>query len=207
MRFARSGMAAGALFNFLRTALSNLTGVDEDRRRRRLKELSGIVDSAFRKIEAEWQPPPPPGGLVGLILPPLPDGVSLDDFWAYMLQHNYIFAPTGELWPGSSVDARVPPVPLLDEQGRPVISIEGEPLKISATKLGCDLPWGERPRVLTDQVVSVDGDAVAEGDRLIDDEGCFGERRPNADVRRPGRGHRFGPSVAERRDSARPANA
>src|SRR5262245_11811075 len=36
--------------------------------------------------------------------------VTLEDFYAYMLMHNYIFAPTGDLWPASSVNARIPPV-------------------------------------------------------------------------------------------------
>jgi hypothetical protein len=39
-----------------------------------------------------------------------PTNVSLDDFYAYMPMHMYIFVPTGELWPASSVKARVPPV-------------------------------------------------------------------------------------------------
>jgi hypothetical protein len=47
-------------------------------------------------------------------------GVSLDDFFAYMLQHNYVFAPTGELWPGSSVNGRIEPIFVgLDENGEP----------------------------------------------------------------------------------------
>ncbi len=29
------------------------------------------------------------------------------DFYAYMIEHKYIFAPTGEIWPASSVDARL----------------------------------------------------------------------------------------------------
>ena len=33
---------------------------------------------------------------------------SLDDFHAYMPDHRYIYIPTGDLWPGSSVDARCP---------------------------------------------------------------------------------------------------
>lgn len=33
--------------------------------------------------------------------------VSLDDFRAYMPDHRYIFMPTRDLWPASSVDARV----------------------------------------------------------------------------------------------------
>jgi hypothetical protein len=36
--------------------------------------------------------------------------VSLDDFFAYMPMHQYIFKPSGELWPASSVNARLPPV-------------------------------------------------------------------------------------------------
>lgn len=37
-------------------------------------------------------------------------GVSLDEFFAYMVMHNYIFVPTRDLWPASSVNARIPPV-------------------------------------------------------------------------------------------------
>jgi hypothetical protein len=33
-----------------------------------------------------------------------PTGYTLDDFSAYMPSHNYIFHPTRELWPASSVD-------------------------------------------------------------------------------------------------------
>jgi hypothetical protein len=39
-----------------------------------------------------------------------PTHVSLDDFYAYMPMHMYIFVPSGELWPASSVKARVPPI-------------------------------------------------------------------------------------------------
>ena len=34
--------------------------------------------------------------------------VSIDDFHAYMPMHAYIFIPTGELWPASSIDSRLP---------------------------------------------------------------------------------------------------
>ena len=40
--------------------------------------------------------------------------VRLEDFYAYMPQHNYIFTPSCELWPASSINARIPPQPLLD---------------------------------------------------------------------------------------------
>ena len=39
---------------------------------------------------------------------PLP-AVSLEDFYAYMPMHQYLFVPTRELWPAASVNARCPP--------------------------------------------------------------------------------------------------
>lgn len=36
-----------------------------------------------------------------------PKGVSLEDFFAYMPMHNYIFEPSRELWPAASVNARI----------------------------------------------------------------------------------------------------
>ena len=40
---------------------------------------------------------------------PMNEGVTLEDFYAYMPTHSYIFAPSRELWPASSVNARVRP--------------------------------------------------------------------------------------------------
>ena len=45
------------------------------------------------------------------------DGVSLDDFYAYMPMHCYIYAPSREMWPASSVNARIPPIPGPDGKG------------------------------------------------------------------------------------------
>jgi hypothetical protein len=36
------------------------------------------------------------------------EGVSLQDFWAFMPTHSYIYAPTYQMWPAASVNARVP---------------------------------------------------------------------------------------------------
>jgi hypothetical protein len=33
---------------------------------------------------------------------------ALSDFYAFLPAHRYIYAPTGELWPASSVDAKLP---------------------------------------------------------------------------------------------------
>jgi hypothetical protein len=38
------------------------------------------------------------------------NGVSLNDFYAYMPTHSYIFAPSREMWPASSVNSRISPI-------------------------------------------------------------------------------------------------
>jgi hypothetical protein len=61
-------------------------------------------------------------------------GIGLDDFWAFMPTHKYIFSPTRELWPGASINARLPPVRLVDAAGDPVCDqTTGEPIKLRAT--------------------------------------------------------------------------
>ena len=48
-------------------------------------------------------------------------GIGLSDFYAYMPTHNFIFAPTRELWPAESVNARIPPIQVgVDDDGKPV---------------------------------------------------------------------------------------
>jgi uncharacterized protein DUF5906 len=37
--------------------------------------------------------------------------IHLEDFVAYMPTHSYIFKPTREMWAGTSVNSRIPPVP------------------------------------------------------------------------------------------------
>jgi hypothetical protein len=46
-----------------------------------------------------------------------PAGVSLDDFYAYMPMHSYIFVPSREMWPASSVNARLPKVEVIGSVG------------------------------------------------------------------------------------------
>jgi hypothetical protein len=62
-----------------------------------------------------------------------PNGVSLSDFRAYMPTHSYIFLPTREKWPAASVNARIPPVPLLDEDGSPILDAKGNELVVAAS--------------------------------------------------------------------------
>jgi hypothetical protein len=46
--------------------------------------------------------------------------LSLEDFFCYMAMSNsYIFTPTREIWPASSVNARIPPIQVGKEEIRP----------------------------------------------------------------------------------------
>jgi Family of unknown function (DUF5906) len=58
------------------------------------------------------------------------DPVSCDDFFAYMPQHNYIFAPTRDFWPATSINARLKPIPLVDANGDPVLDKRGKQIKV-----------------------------------------------------------------------------
>ena len=58
--------------------------------------------------------------------------VLLQDFRAYMPKHNYIYEPTREMWPARSVNARIPPIPLVDAHGQPMLDGDGNPKKMRA---------------------------------------------------------------------------
>jgi Bifunctional DNA primase/polymerase, N-terminal/Family of unknown function (DUF5906) len=62
------------------------------------------------------------------------DGVSLDDFVAYMQSHDHVFMPAGDFWPAARVDARLPPVKLFDNSGTPIVDAKtGAQKQISAS--------------------------------------------------------------------------
>jgi hypothetical protein len=108
-----------------------------------------------------------------------PGGVRLDDFHAYMPPHKYMFAPTRELWPASSVNARLPRVPLLKSDGTPELDDEGEPVTISPAA------WLDRNRAV-EQMTWAPGQPMIIPDRLVseggwierDDVCCFNLYRP-----------------------------
>lgn len=60
--------------------------------------------------------------------------VRLEHFVAYMPMHTYIFAPTREPWPASSVDARIPPQPLYGPDGKPKLDGKGKPVVMLASR-------------------------------------------------------------------------
>jgi len=96
-------------------------------------------------------------------------GVSLNDFYAYMPMHKYLFAPSRELWPGSSVNARIPPVPVQDADGYPVLDDDGKEIKSLANK------WLDQNRAV-EQMTWAPGLPMVIQDRLISQGGWI-ERR------------------------------
>ena len=54
-------------------------------------------------------------------------GVTLSDFYAFMPRHSYIFAPTGEIWVSSSVNSRLPRIPMKKKNGEAVLDENNKP--------------------------------------------------------------------------------
>ncbi len=107
------------------------------------------------------------------------NGVSIHDFHAYMPMHNYIYAPSRDTWPASSVNSRIPPMPLLDAHGQPILKDNGEPKTIRANI------WLDQNRSV-EQMTWAPGQPIIIEDRLISDGGwiehkgikCFNLYRP-----------------------------
>jgi hypothetical protein len=101
-------------------------------------------------------------------------GVTLDDFYAYMPTHNYIFAPSREMWPAPSVDARLGSIPLRD-----TFDTKGKPIKMRASL------WLDKNRPV-EQTTWAPGLPMLIVDRLIANGGwidrkdvtCFNQYRP-----------------------------
>lgn len=58
--------------------------------------------------------------------------ISVEDFYAYMPSHTYLYVPTMELWPKESVNGRLGKLPEIDELGRPVRDEDGKITYIKA---------------------------------------------------------------------------
>ena len=118
-------------------------------------------------------------------------GVTIDDFVAYMPSHVYIFTPCREPWTQTSVNARLPPVPVLDKNGRPKRR-KGKPVTISPGR------WLDLNRPV-EQMTWCPGFPMLIKDRLVVDGGwieradvtCFNHYREPRVV--PGDATKAGP--------------
>jgi hypothetical protein len=91
---------------------------------------------------------------------PLPNGITLEDFRAYMPMHSYIFAPSREMWPASSVNSRLPS-----------LFIDGKEMKASA--------WLDRNQPVEQMTWAPGLSMLIEG-RLVSDGGWI--NRPGVTV-------------------------
>jgi hypothetical protein len=96
-------------------------------------------------------------------------GVSTDDFHAYLPAHSYIFRPTREMWPASSVNAKIAPIALRDESGEPVLDEKGKSKSVSAAA------WLDTYRSV-EQMTWAPGEPELIKDRYVADGG-FIERK------------------------------
>ena len=92
-----------------------------------------------------------------------PGALQLDDFYAYMPKHLYIFAPTGDMWPATSVNTRLPSVPMLKKDGTPVKDAKGKPRRRRPSV------WLDKYRPVEQMTwapgepLAIDGRLIAEG--------------------------------------------
>jgi hypothetical protein len=121
-------------------------------------------------------------------------GVSLDDFYAYMPMHAYIFTPSGELWPASSVDSRFAPLPLVNSDGIPLRKQDGGRMIIKPSR------WLDQNKAVEQMTWAPGEQKIIEG-RLISEGGwierpgcrCFNLYRPPAII--PGNPREAGPWI------------
>lgn len=112
------------------------------------------------------------------------EGVNLTDFYAYMPAAKYIFAPSRELWPATSVNSRVPPQKLLDDRGQPVKRATGEGDKTETVYIAAS-QWLAKERAV-EQMTWAPGEPMIVQDRLVSEGGwikragcsCFNLYRP-----------------------------
>jgi hypothetical protein len=109
-------------------------------------------------------------------------GVKFDDFVAYMPTHSFVYIPTREMWPGSSVDDRLPSIKFED----------GKSMKAS------QMLAKKRP---VEQMTWAPGEEMLIRDRLVADGGwinhpgvtCFNLYRPA--IIKPGDAGQAGPWI------------
>jgi hypothetical protein len=95
------------------------------------------------------------------------EGLRLEDFYAYMPMHSYIFAPSRALWPAASVNARIAPIPTGEFETKTVNGKEVQKeIKINANA------WLDRNRPV-EQMTWSPGDPELIKDRLMSNGGWF----------------------------------
>ncbi len=100
-------------------------------------------------------------------VPPVREGVTINDFRAYMPLHSYIFIPSREMWPAPSVNSRIPPIPLVDKNGKPLLDDNGKQKKQIANL------WLDQNRPV-EQMTWAPGEPTLIPNRLVANGGWIG---------------------------------
>jgi Bifunctional DNA primase/polymerase, N-terminal/Family of unknown function (DUF5906) len=95
-----------------------------------------------------------------------PKEPALTDFHSNMQTHTYIYVPTRELWPAISVNARILPILLLDENDKPVLNDEDEEIFIKPNT------WLDQNRPV-EQLTWCPGLPTTIANRLVSEGGWF----------------------------------
>jgi hypothetical protein len=98
-KMIKSGTNPGAAVNQLRALMNSSNSPRDLRWTERYNEIPGLVGSAEALPEHVDAPPLVPD-----------DDIKLEDFVAHMPTGNFIFKPTREMWPATSVNGRLPRV-------------------------------------------------------------------------------------------------
>ena len=101
------------------------------------------------------------------------DRLTTEHFYSYLPKHDYIFLPTGGHWPGSSVNATVAKVPLVDASGNPILkegSKGNQQRKVKPTvwldqhRRVMEITWAPgQPQFVRDKIVNESGWVDAPG--------------------------------------------
>lgn len=100
------------------------------------------------------------------------EGVTVNDFWAFMPAHNYFFVPTRDLWPASSVNARMSPVPLLGPDSKPLLGDKGEPVEMKPSA------WLDKFKP-AEQMTWAPGESLIISDRIVSEGGWIDRKGVN----------------------------
>ena len=151
---------------------------------RRFRDARGRVSHGPAQKELNGKTPTNVEANGEFVAPNATRGVSLDDFWAYMPMHAYIFVPSRELWPMSSVNSRLPSHPLTSPNGSPLLNQDGKRMTIKASR------WLDKHKAVEQMTWAPGEPDVIEG-RLVSEGGwierpgcrCFNLYRPPTIVR------------------------
>lgn len=138
------GVAEDACIGFIEDLLDECTADHDARWQARRDDIPRMVETAQEKFAKK--------------------GVALDDFRAYMPMHSYIFVPSRDMWPGTSVNARLRPVPVIGRNGRPMFDDRGKLVKVKASawldehQAVEQMTWAPgQPMLIADRLISLGG--------------------------------------------------